>query len=110
MLKIKDNVDLNIFIEKYNFKPRYDIDTGKLRELYRINGHYAGEKQKRRKTTTITLEENIKNKKTKTNWFSISTCSRQICPMFYNLVLDIEDYEILYDLIKADLVEKVEDK
>lgn len=36
MLKIKDNVDLNIFIEKYNFKPRYDIDTGKLIELYRM--------------------------------------------------------------------------
>ena len=32
------------------------------------------------------------------------------CPEFYQLSLDTEDYEVLYDLIKADLVEKVEDK
>lgn len=110
MLKIKDNVDLNIFIEKYGFKTRYDTDTGKVIELYRINGHYAGEKEKRRQTTTITLKENFKNEKTKHNWLSIVACSRKICPEFYRLSLDTEDYEVLYDLIKADLVEKVEDK
>ena len=110
MLKIKDEVDLSIFIEKYNFKPRYDMDTGKLIELYRINGHYAGEKEKRRQTATITLKENFMNKKSKHNWLSIIACSKEICPEFYQLSLDTEDYEILYDLIKADLVEKVEDK
>lgn len=110
MLKIKDEVDLSIFIEKYNFKPRYDMDTGKLIELYRINGHYAGEKEKRRQTATITLKENFENAKTKRNWLSIVAGSREICPEFYQLSLDTEDYEILYDLIQADLVEKVEDK
>lgn len=50
------------------------------------------------------------NKKSKHNWLSIIACSKEICPEFYQLSLDIEDYEILYDLIKADLVEKVEDK
>ena len=48
MLKIKDNVDLNILIEKYGFKPRYDVDTGEIIELYRINGHYSDEKELRR--------------------------------------------------------------
>ena len=48
MLKIKDNVDLNILIEKYGFKPRYDVDTGEIIELYRINGHYGGEEGKKR--------------------------------------------------------------
>ena len=29
--------------------------------------------------------------------------------MFYQLSLDTEDYEVLYDLIQAGLVEKVDD-
>lgn len=28
MLKIKDNVDLNILIKEYGFKPEYDKNTG----------------------------------------------------------------------------------
>ena len=110
MLKIKDNVDLNILIEKYGFKPRYDVNTGEIIELYRINGHYGGEKEIRRPTATITLKENLNSNKKKLNWFTIFSHSKKICPRFYNLKLDVEDYEILYDLIKADLVEKVEDK
>ena len=110
MLKIKDNVDLNIFIEKYGFKPRYGENTGQLEELYRINGHFSGDKEKGRKTATITLDENMMNKKPKLNFFHIFSHTKEICPYRYHLKLDPEDYEILYDLIKADLVEKVEDK
>lgn len=109
MLKIKDNVDMNIFIEKYDFKPRYCPDTGKLIELYRINGRYFGETKKRRQTTTITMEQNYNRKVPKRNWFSIFVKTKEIHPEFYGLKLDDEDYEILYDLIKADLVEKVEE-
>ena len=49
MLKIKDDVDLNIFIKEYDFKPEYDKNTGELIELYRINGYYLGERERRRK-------------------------------------------------------------
>jgi hypothetical protein len=46
MLKIKDDVDLDIFIKEYDFKPEYDKETGKLLELYRIGGYYLGENQR----------------------------------------------------------------
>lgn len=117
MLKIKDNVDLNIFIEKYGFKPEYDKDTGELIELYRIEGYYLGEREKRRKSATITKEENWsferKGRKFKEYWF-INPFTRiftnyKSCANYMVLSLDIDDYEILYDLIKADLIEKVDD-
>ncbi len=111
MLKIKDNVDLNILIEQYGFKPKYDEETGRLIELYRINGHYIGETEKRRRTTTITEKEY--NKRTRHtlngywNWLKILLPCKNIKTAYHQINLDMEDYEILYDLIKADLVEKI---
>lgn len=115
MLKIKDNVDLNIFIDKYGFKPEYNKDTGELIELYRIQGYYLGERERRRKSATITKQENLDYQKYHRNfkeyWF-INPITR----IFKNyksyancmvLTLDVDDYEILYDLIQANLVEKV---
>lgn len=113
MLKIKDNVDLNIFIREYDFKPEYDKNTGELIELYRINGYYLGER--RRKSATITKDENWNydklNRDFKEYWF-IKPFSRILQAYKSNancriLRLDIDDYEILYDLIQAGLVEKV---
>ena len=117
MLKIKDDVDLNIFIKEYGFKPEYDKETGELIELYRINGYYLGEKTRRRKSTTITKQQNYDNmskhnRDFKEYWF-INPLTRIFkgykssanCRV---LRLDIDDYEILYDLIQAGLVEKVE--
>ena len=117
MLKVKDGIDLNIFIEKYGFKPEYDKDTGKLIELYRIEGYYLGEKEKRRKSATITKEENWsferKGRKFKEYWF-INPFTKIFTNYKSNancmiLSLDTDYYEILYDLIKADLIEKVDD-
>lgn len=115
MLKIPDEVDLNIFIKEYDFKPEYDQDTGELIELYRIHGYYLGERDKRRrKSTTITKEENWNYNKFhrdfKEYWF-INPFTRIFkaykahanCRV---LTLDIDDYEILYDLIQAGLVIK----
>ena len=34
MLKIKDDVDLEE-LEKFGFKPKYDVDTGELKEYYK---------------------------------------------------------------------------
>lgn len=117
MLKIKDDVDLNILINNYGFKAEYDKDTGKLIELYRIQGYYLGEKTRRRKSATITKIENYNYYKNGTDfkeyWF-VNPITRILknykssanCRV---LTLDRDDYEILYDLIKANLVEKVGD-
>ena len=112
-------VDLKIFIDQYNFKPEYDKDTGELIELYRINGFYLGERTRRRKSTTITKQQNYDNcwkynGDMKNYWF-IDIASRlfRLKKRYGNchiLNLDEDDYEILYDLIQAGLVEKVEEE
>lgn len=115
MLKIKDDVDMSIFVEKYGFKPEYDINTGELKELYRINGYYWGGNKKERKTTTISKEQNKSGKFNKEGRFkafwNIFVEDRKFTNFTpsgnYYLSLDDEDYEILYDLIQAGLVEKV---
>jgi len=116
MLKIKDDVDLQIFIDKYGFKAEYDKDTGELIELYRIQGFYIGEHTRRRKSTTITKKQNEDNlwkyNRDFKNYWYINPFTR----LFKNykayanchlLSLDEDDYEILYDLIQEGLVEKV---
>ncbi len=85
MLKIKDIVDLKE-LEKFGFKPKYNEDTGKI-ERYIYNN---------------SMVINIKDRKMypfrKYNEYS---------------EIDLEYFkadfveEALYDLIKADLVEKV---
>lgn len=110
MLKIKDNIDLKE-LEKFGFRAEYDKDTGKLVEMYRINGHYVGEREKRRRGTSITItkDENRFGYSNFKNFWNIFSWKREIKPFTYRLNLDSEDFEVLYDLIKADLVEKVED-
>ncbi len=87
MLKIKDDVDLKE-LKKFGFKPKYDEDTGELQR-------YAFKSR-----MMIYVED------------------RKIQPFRqYNSYheMDLEYYdsafveEALYDLIKADLVEKVGD-
>ncbi len=78
--------------------------------MYRINGHYIGEKEKRRKTTTITKEENRFGGFRFKNFWNIFAYNREIKPFEYRLSLDTEDYEILYDLIQAGLIEKVQER
>lgn len=53
-----EKIDLNIFIEQYGFKPEFNKETGELIELYRINGFYLGERTRRRKSTTISKQQN----------------------------------------------------
>lgn len=115
--KTGKKIDLITFVEQYGFKPEYDKDTGELIELYRINGFYLGERTRRRKSTTITKQQNHDNcwkynGDMKNYWF-IDIASRifRLKKHYGNchiLNLDEDDYEILYDLIQAGLVEKVE--
>jgi len=85
MLKIKDNVDLKE-LEKFGFKPKYNEDTGKIKSY------------------------SYENKR-------IEVSDRQI-PFWkdYNeyheinrTYYDSDIVEVLYDLIQAGLVEKVEE-
>lgn len=113
MLKVKEGVDINILIEKYDFKPVYSQETGELIELYRIQGRYMGEEERRRKSTTITLQQNLDNQylggRFKDFW-QIFLPSRKFTNYNPNgncyLTLDKDDYEILYDLITAGIVVK----
>ena len=117
MLKIKDNVDLKE-LEKYGLKAKYDEDTGEVKFFY-IDRYVKkrcctchlkfNRKEKSKKVFTI-----IKRKKCNkdTNYISIPyyeidgyTYVRNSCAWQY-----IEyDYDTLFDLIQAGLVEKVEE-
>lgn len=91
MLKIKDNVDLKE-LEKFGFKPRYSEDTGKVIAYEKID-----EKEKyiglTTKKETITVKIRIFKRNTK-NWV-------------INKYKEYADLDTLYDLIRADLVEKI---
>lgn len=85
MLKIKNNIDLNE-LEKFGFKPQYNQDTG---ELYQY-------KQKGLDYCYVLLKDRIFN--------------------FYLPLGNSRDYKeneykvlyLLFDLIQAELIEKVE--
>ena len=93
MLKIRDDVDLKE-LEKFGFKPKYDVNTGEI-EAY--------EKQQSKHEwlgLSVRVTDMIRTfrifKKTKKEW--------RINP--YNQYFDVD---LLFDLIQADLVEKVDD-
>lgn len=96
MLKIKDDVNLKE-LEKFGFKPKYDEDTGELVEMYRICGDYKG--------ATITWKENFSSERRYKNFWEVLSYNRIIIHHGY-VALTTKDYEILYDLIKADMVVK----
>lgn len=82
MLKIKDNVDLKE-LEKFGFKPKYDVDTGKLKKL-----------EKRDSSNNEVIR--------------ISFIDNDHCHEPYLQIGWVSESDTLYDLIQAGLVEKVE--
>lgn len=78
MLKIKDDIDLEV-LEKYGFKKQYDINTGNLRQYQHKNFDFVYVLVKDRELTATPVE--------------------------YGEPKRIND--LLYDLIKDGLVEKV---
>lgn len=91
-----EKVDLKE-LEKFGFKPKYNENTGKIYEYYRINGD--------RKGTTIKYDDNFNKKYKYRNFWEIFNWNKQITNHGYIKLTD-DDYEILYDLIQAGLVEK----
>lgn len=110
MLKIKDNVDLKE-LEKFGFKPRYDEDTGELKEYFYVNkketssdgflGIFVKKEQitKKVKIRFTFLRDKFGVPKVKDGRRWILDNYRYYCT----------DLDKIYDLIQAGLVEKVGD-
>lgn len=102
MLKIRDNVDLKE-LEKFGLKPLYECETysGKTYIRCIVSQRYTG----RYGSLTLTPKKkglHILNKIISNNNENLS---------FYRFEdSTYVDIDLLYDLIKANLVEKVEDK
>ena len=100
MLKIKDNVDLKV-LEKYGIYPRYEMinkTTGEttLDGYQTFEAKFSGLFFKKKKTKLITRIIGFKDKK--------------FCLVLNADKFGVPDMDLLYDLIKDGLVEKVEDK
>lgn len=91
MLKLKDNSKLNDILKKYDFE--YDADSD-----YEGGWHYA-----------IYTKEGVVIDVTEVIWENPP--KREVDK--YNIIkvygIDNSELDILYDLIKADLIEKVEE-
>ena len=99
MLKIRDNVDLKE-LEKFGFEPYYNPYTGKICEYHLYAGNYKYVKitrEGRKKFFDKIMAKIFKNYP-----------SEYYVLNFYDYIgLKAEKEDLLYDLIKADLVEKV---
>lgn len=98
MLKIKDEVDLKE-LEKFGFKPKYDEDTGELKEYYK---EYVEQERVQKYGETIQFYIEKKRKFLK-NYYS---CKGGTWDTF-NARFGYEVIDLIYDLIQAGLVEKV---
>lgn len=110
MLKIKDDLPLEILKDRFGFVPLYDEYTGEIREFYKITRkgleryglHFIKQKTKLniiRIATLFSPKERFKRE-----GFYIDE-NILWCHKNYNAYEF--DFDTLYDLIKADLVEKV---
>ena len=113
MLKIKDGVDLKE-LEKFGFKPKYSEENGKLTEYFFVNN----------KETSISMflgisiiRKNVKNNEKKLRIRKIFKRDNKGFPIVNeakiwvidNYNYQCTDFDKLYDLIQAGLVEKVEE-
>lgn len=95
MLKIRDNVDLKE-LEKFGFKPKYDEDTGNIIAY--------------KKVVTKTFSTGILIKKTEYKKTKIRIYKNVFKKIWViDNYGDFYDLDTLYDLIKAGLVEKIND-
>ena len=108
MLKIKDNVDLKELEKFSELKIYYDTDDGKISKIYLVDN------EKTYSNFWLKLAFNRKKQeKSKGLFFNRKYTEYEY---IYIYVLDVptkanwyNKMDLLYDLIKADLVEKVDD-
>ena len=91
MLKLKNNVDLKE-LEKFGFKPKYDEDTGEIKKYV-----------KRAQNNNFNIISFEKEQKLLGNYEMVNYWG-----LYIEKVIK-ETIDLLYDLIKAGLVEKVSD-
>ena len=102
MLKIKDNVDIKE-LEKFWFKPRYNEYTGEVMEYYLSEeSKYDFNIKKLNFTTALKLNEILSRLFKINRYYNCWIIKIRHYSNFTDVALDL-----LYDLIKADLVEKV---
>lgn len=102
MLKIKDNVDLKE-LEKFGLRPLYDCDinTGKVHIRCIVSEKYSSE------YGVLTLVPKVPKKKGLHILNRFISNNNKHTSLYYFSDNTYVDIDLLYDLIKADLVEKV---
>lgn len=108
MLKVKDNVDIKE-LEKFGFKPKYSEDTGELVEYFYVNVDNFGftkgikVKKKTQKPNRLRIRFTFKKNKLGVPLVKESKVWKVDAENYYDI-----DFDILFDLIQAGLIEKVE--
>lgn len=113
VLKIKDSVDLKE-LENFGFKPKYSEENGELVEYFHVNlketGLPMGFGISIRKKDTSTKKKKLRIRHTfKRDKNGVPFVKEKRIWVIDNYNYYYTDFDILYDLIKADLVEKVEE-
>lgn len=111
MLKIKDNVDLKE-LEKFGFKPKYSEETGELIEYFFVDLKETGIQdflgifivKKDYEKTKLRIKKIFKK-----DYRGVPLINENKIWAFDNYKYSCTALDKLYDLIKADLVEKVDD-
>lgn len=112
MLKIKDNVNLEE-LKRFEFKPRYDSDTGEILYYYKdyfthryhtASGYKYSHYEIRVNNTEIKINSNGQ-------WFKKKAIKRLFIYDKPPIYTDGFGYfvDLLFDLIQAGIVEKVEE-
>lgn len=114
MLKIKDSVNLKE-LEKFGFKPKYSEENGQLVEYFFVNNKETSI-PKFLGISIIKRNVGVKNKKIKIrkrfkkDYRGVPLVNESKIWIIDNYNYQCTDFDILYDLIQAGLVEKVEEE
>jgi hypothetical protein len=111
MLKIRDDLDLKE-LEKFGFRPKYDEDTGELKGYFYVNNKEMG-LLPMRCGIDIKKEEKPIKKKFLSIRYTFKRDKRGVPLVKKNKIWLVDnynyqytDFDILYDLIKANLIVK----
>lgn len=111
MLKIRDDLDLKE-LEKFGFRPKYDEDTGELKGYFYVNNKEMG-LLPMRCGIDIKKEEKPIKKKFLSIRYTLKRDKRGVPLVKKNKIWLVDnynyqytDFDILYDLIKANLIVK----
>lgn len=111
MLKIRDDLDLKE-LEKFGFRPKYDEDTGELKGYFYVNNKEMG-LLPMRCGIDIKKEEKPIKKKFLSIRYTFKRDKRGVPLVKKNKIWLVDnynyqytDFDVLYDLIKANLIVK----